>query len=269
MDKRIEIDSFNPYENIFPNRKLIDKDKLKLIKVLRQNGFEVIVKPDNDTPLQYLFKKGLREILADPLFAYAINTTSAVVATIFTNYIQKLLEGKSNQNVINIYNNVMITDNSKSKTINLNGKIISAGELKDLGQKRKALKESYAKSMSLSSPYLTLPTPVYLEHTPKLVGWAKLNLNDETLEIEDCKIVDKNVHRKIEQGKIKGASITGIAEKSNCSICNQDYVHCNHISGDTYDGIMCTNSVIKATPIELSLVKSPINPQCIVQLKGK
>jgi hypothetical protein len=61
MHQVIEIDSFNPYENRFPNRKLVDNDTLKLIKILRQQGITVTVRPDNGQPLQYLFRKGVSE----------------------------------------------------------------------------------------------------------------------------------------------------------------------------------------------------------------
>ncbi len=87
------------------------------------------------------------------------------------------------------------------------------------------------------------------------------------MEIERCKIVDKTIFRKINKGKIKGASITGIAEQSKCSICNSNYVECNHIVGEIYDGIACKNSIEKATIVELSLVKTPTNPECLVSIK--
>ncbi len=39
----------------FPIGSLLDKDTLKLIKVLRTEGYTVIVKPDNGQPTQISF----------------------------------------------------------------------------------------------------------------------------------------------------------------------------------------------------------------------
>lgn len=269
MDKRIEIDSFNPYESRFPNRKLVDKDALKLIKILRQEGYTVLVRPDNNTPIQYLFKKGVNQFLSDPVYLFLIGLPTAVITGLISNYIQKRLDSKKEQKTItNVYNNVIINDFSQKIVFNLNDKRYSLGEIKDRDQKKSTIKKEYAKSFSLISPYLDLPTPIFLEHTPRLVGWGKINITDIGLEIENCKVIDKNVFRKIQQGKIKGASITGIAEKSTCSICNQNYVECNHITGDIYEGTSCTNKIERALAVEVSLVKAPINPECLVNIKN-
>jgi hypothetical protein len=34
----IKIESFNPYQHVFPNKKMISRETLELIKVLRQEG---------------------------------------------------------------------------------------------------------------------------------------------------------------------------------------------------------------------------------------
>jgi len=112
-----------------------------------------------------------------------------------------------------------------------------------------------------------LPTPIFLEHKPKIIGWCRLKATHTKLEFDDSIILDKKVYKKIKDNKIKGGSLTGIAEKSICSICKTDYVLCNHIAGQIYDGQDCINEIHEASIVEVSLVKEPINKECLVSLK--
>jgi hypothetical protein len=120
--------------------------------------------------------------------------------------------------------------------------------------------------LKTKSPIPVLPFPILLEHKPLIIGWCRLQETGKGLEIEKGVITDKNAYRKLQQGKFKGASVTGIAKKSICSICESNYVECNHISGETYDGVSCSNRIIEADLIEVSIVKQPINVQTFVKL---
>ena len=73
----IEIDAFNPYDGIYPNRKVITKDILVLIKTLRANGYEVVVFPNDGRKIEYLFKKGDTNFLADPFMEAPIKLTTS------------------------------------------------------------------------------------------------------------------------------------------------------------------------------------------------
>ncbi len=269
MDSCIEIDSFNPYETRFPNRKLVTIDTLKLIKLLRQQGFNVIVLPQNDMQVQYLFKKGIVQIFADQINILVRNLPTTVIMGLIINYIQKQLDKprKKRQDSKTINENIFITENSTNITNDLNGRKYLKGELTDIAKKKKQEIDDFGKCFNQKSPYPDMPTPILLEHKPRIVGWGRIADDEHGLKIEEGLILDKNILRKIGTGKIKGASITGIAEKSVCSICNSNYVECNHITGDIYEDKECTNTIWEATIIELSLVKEPINSKCLVNLK--
>jgi len=268
MGKHIEIESFNPYENLFPGRKLVDKETLKLIKVLRQEGHEVLVRPDNETPVEYLFKKGVIEFLTNPLNMLLVNIPVTFVVNLLTNYFQKRIDrGEDKRKIEEGKKNIILIDHSNNITINLEGKGLSRGEIADIEHQRIALKAEFSKAMSLESPYNDLPTPLFIQHEPIIVGWCRPLLTEKGLLLDGARIEDKNVYRKIEQGKIRGASVTGIAEKAVCSICGGQYVACNHIAKDVYEEKSCSVSITKSVAVEVSLVKEPINEECLIHIK--
>lgn len=267
MDRVIEIESFNPFENHFPNRKLITRDTLKLIKHLRQQGYDVVVLPKNDTPVEYLFRKGIQDIFSNPVYMFLIGLPTGIIINIISNYIQKALDGNgATGSIINVTNNFYIESTTENKIYNLNNTIIHDSQRKDSKKKHDKIKKEFSSCLDISSPYSDLRVPIFLEHQPKIIGWCNLKVDETGIIIEDSRIVDKNVFRKIKTKKIKGASITGIAEKSTCSICKKDYVDCIHISGEDYGADHCTNTIEKATAIEISLVKNPVNTNCIVSI---
>lgn len=120
--------------------------------------------------------------------------------------------------------------------------------------------------LKVKSPFLGLPFPIFLDHQPIIIGWCRLEEADKGLEIQKGIITDKNIYKKIQQGKYKGGSVTGIAKKSTCSICNIDYADCNHISGKKYNGKSCNNYIVEADLIEVSIVKEPVNSQALIKL---
>lgn len=271
IKQTIEIETFNPYEFLLPNRKLLTHDTLTLVKLLRQEGHTVIIKPNDDIPVEYLFKKGYTEIFADPVYAFLINTattiTTTIATTLFSNYVQKLIDkhSKSKEKIDSTQtkNNFIISINNT--ITNLNGKTYSASELKDLKGKQLRKIEEYKQCFSSKGPYLHLSVPLFKEHRPKIVGWCILQADDKGLKIKEGRITDKSIKRKLSEGKFKGASITGVATEVICSICKTNWVECNHMSGEKYSGKTCLASITQAIPIEVSLVKKPINPECLVQ----
>jgi hypothetical protein len=263
MEKqKIIIDSFNPYECRFPNRKLITRDTLILIKHLRIEGYEIIVQPENDRPIELLYKKGVIEFFADPVNIILIGIPISIVTNIISNYFQKLLDKKRTFNKSNI--NISI-DNS-TNFYNYLGEPQDKNNNKLVTKKRKELKEGYERCFEIKSPYDDYTIPIFLEHKPKIVGWCSLRVDDKGLK-SDGIITDKTVKRRISQNRLNGASITGIASKTECSICKSNFVYCEHIAGKTYNGEKCFNTIIETDFVETSIVKEPINPECILGWK--
>lgn len=180
MDKQIAIDSFNPYETRFPNRRLVTKGTLELIKELRLNGYNVTVKPENNQPIQYLYKKGLHDFFSDPLYAFLAGIPTSIIFNIISNYIQRYID--RNKQTEDTKNNIIIINQTTSEIITLNEKIISNSELKDRRKKSQKLKSEFDKCFSFKSPYIHLPTPIFLEHKPKIIGWCRLKATNTTLE---------------------------------------------------------------------------------------
>lgn len=265
-NKKISIESFNPYSTRFPDRRLVTKGTLELIKELRLNGYEVNVIPENNKPVQYLYKKGFSDFFSNPVYAFLAGIPTSIIFNIVSNYIQKSIDKWKQTDEIK--NNIIIINNSTTEIINLNQKIISKSEINDKQKKSKKLKYEFDKCFSLKSPYKNLQTPIFLEHKPRVIGWCRLKATHTTLEFDDAIIFDSSIQRKIKNGKIKGASLTGIAEKSVCSICKLDYIECNHITGDIYNNTMCINEIHEATIVEVSLVKEPINKECLINIKN-
>lgn len=268
MKGRIEIEAFNPYENRFPNRKLITLESLILIKYLRSEGYEICVLPNNKVSIEYLFKKGVRDFLSDPLNIVLIQIPIGIATSLMANYIQELIAKKLNykagsrikinsENITLIHSNhffdihgIKITKNIYNSKIN--------------NHKKKA--EKFNKFISLNSPFFEYPAPIFLEHEPVIVGWCTLYVDETGLRTEGV-ITNEIIKRRVSQGRYKGASVTGIAKVTECSICKENFINCNHIAGQIYNDKECTNKILEADFIEMSLVKEPINQNCVIGLK--
>ncbi|MGE5942827.1 MAG: hypothetical protein ACM31G_00675 [Flavobacteriales bacterium] len=263
MEKKIiKIDTFNPYENRFPNRKLVTRDTLLLIKHLRSEGYEVVIEPENEQPVQYLYRKGITEFFADPVYITLIGIPITILTTIISNQIQKLFDKKETINKSHI--NIKI-DNS-TKIYNYLGEYQNNNNNKLIVKKRNELKEGFDRCFEIKSPFDDLPTPIFLEHKPKIVGWCELWSDDEGLKSK-IKITDKVVKRRISQKRLNGMSVTGIATKPECSICKSDFVSCHHIPSLKYEGKECYNTIIETDYVESSIVKEPVNSQCLIDYK--
>lgn len=57
-------------------------------------------------------------------------------------------------------------------------------------------------------------------------------------------------------------SIAAIIERSECSICGQEYGSCNHVKGRPYMGQLCHRKITKAKIVEVSVVDIPANKMC-------
>jgi hypothetical protein len=57
-----------------------------------------------------------------------------------------------------------------------------------------------------------------------------------------------------------GLSIGFIVRRVECSICSQDPVSCEHVTGRTYDGQLCQRILTEVEPFEISLVDRPAQP---------
>ena len=255
----VRFETFNPYETRFPNRKVITRDALILAKTLRAEGYKVVVEPDNGTPVHYLYSKGLKEWFTDPVNLILFNVPITILTTLIANQIQKLLDWNGKQYTPNL--NIEVSGSSKS--YNYRGSEQTKENKARITTIRKELKDGFERCFSITSPNIKYPTPIFLEHKPKIVGWCRIWEDERGLATEGL-IIDKVVKRRINQKRLNGASITGIASVTLCSICNSNYVECNHLAGKEYYGVLCSNHIIKTDFVEVSIVKTPVNSQCLL-----
>ncbi len=266
--KTIKIASLNYYESKFPGRKLVNLEKLKLIKTLRREGYEVIVLPNDGKPFQYVFTKGVTEILTDPILLYLTGVGTSIVLNLLTNYVSgKLFDKKKVPPVITNINNIIIYPAGTNAQVDYTGQQISAGELQQLKEEITDKKQKFELCFKQKSPYPTLPTPIFRNHQPEIVGWCRFKMDEVGMKVEDGIITHGSVRKEIDEGIYKGFSVAGIAEYSTCSICSENYVNCNHIAGEIYNNQSCTHEIKKSTGIEVSVVYEPTNSQCLLQLK--
>ena len=263
-NKVIKIDSFNPYESIFPNRKLVTRDTLILIKYLRAEGYEIIVTPEDNKPIEILYKKGLAEIFADPINIALLGIPIGVITTIIGNQIQKVIDKFGGSVKLN-ESNINITIDNSIKHYNYLGEFQKGKNSIAIEDYRKKQKEGFSKSFKIKSPNDDYPTPIFLEHKPKIVGWCSLYADDKGLKANGI-VTDKLIRKRIQQNRLNGMSITGIAKVTKCSICDNSYVDCNHVAGNFYDEKECFNTIVETDFVETSIVKEPINRECLVNL---
>ncbi|MEO6149295.1 MAG: hypothetical protein ABIN95_04385 [Mucilaginibacter sp.] len=265
MKPIVTIETFNPYESLFPNRKLVDRDAILLIKFLRREGYDVKLMPDDGKPVEYLFKKGIREWLSDPIVAFFTGVTSTVIGTLASNFLQSLMTRteKGTINHININNLVLKTPDGLTSLIN--GLQVNDSHVNNIRVSNKHLVESYNLAFSIPPPKNKYPIAIFLEHKPTIVGWC--NVEDRPVGLwVDGYLEDLRLRQQINSGIYKGLSITGISKKTICSICEKDYIACSHISSECYDGKICASHLLESDFVEVSIVKEPVNTTCLVNL---
>lgn len=237
-------------------------DTLILVKYLRSEGYDVVIEPNNGKPIEYLYKKGMSELFAYFANIILVGVPMGVITNIISNKIQKLLDKEKIFNK----NNINIKIDNSINNYNCYGELQDKENCKVIEKNRQELKDGFEKCFEIKSPYDNLPTPIFLEHQPKIVGWGRLWIDDKGLRTE-IKIMDEVTKREISQNRLNGLSVTGIATKTECSICKSDFVSCNHIPGEIYGGEKCSNKIFKTDYVETSIVKEPINSQCLIDYK--
>jgi hypothetical protein len=71
--EQVKIESLNNFEHIFLGRKLVNNEKLKLIKMLRSEGCEVTVLPNDANHLIMSLQKASEKYLLTPLKCFTHN----------------------------------------------------------------------------------------------------------------------------------------------------------------------------------------------------
>jgi len=138
------------------------------------------------------------------------------------------------------------------------GKPLSNDQFQAILAAFKGQQQNYRQSVQIIAPDPTMRVPIFLEHTPKIVGWARVwHDKDGSLKAE-TKITDDDVWEKIENGTMKGLSYGALVGKTTCSICQQEYMNCNHIAGEVHHQNECTVRLEQIDHAEVSIVSDPV-----------
>ncbi|MGO9452353.1 MAG: hypothetical protein ACLQDV_15125 [Candidatus Binataceae bacterium] len=271
---KVTVISYNPYQQQFPNRRLITRDTLQLVKSLRAQGAEVRIEPENGERLEYVVYKGfVAALLASPLIISAVGVARDVVVGIVSGWIYSRLSATPKEDrdlaATQAATNIAIEVTEAGRTVRFG---VSGAQMNDVQFDRitemfKSVAGPKGTNESTKSPYPDLPVPVFLEHTDKIVGWGQIDPTSGNLKIENARVTDDETWQRLKSGELRGASIAAIAKVSECSICGSDYVDCVHLAGQTYGGRPCTNTIKKLDLLEISLVKDPVNPQALIKIK--
>jgi len=249
--KQVRFLSYNPYEARHPGLRVVSRETLMFIKLLRANGYSVIVEPEDGTKLNYLSEKGFREALTDPIIAFFIGAYVSFIINLASSWAYEWLRGVDEDNI-----DLVLEFNEKGNKVRYSHKGTPISDERFLAIVSKLIerKRLYEQTLKINSPDPNLPIPIHLEHSDKIVGWGKRVIKDDTgLKVEGIKIIDDEVWRKIQSGELTGCSIAGIITRSTCSICSGEYVDCNHIAAKIYDGQECAVRIDSFLTADLSL----------------
>jgi hypothetical protein len=265
MIKQVVIQTSNPYSAIFPKRKIVSRNVLHLIKLLRSNGIETTIRGNDNAPLEYFVEKGFKEFISDPVNVFLVNIPLSFIVGIFSSAVYDKIKGQKANGIAEEKLIIHEDKNGSTLTYSEKGLPLSSEKIKTLINNARKY-TTIQGSIPVSPNPSKYPCPIYLEHTPKIVGWSNLKDVKGAL-VTQCQITDKKTNEMIDKGILKGFSIGGLVKSSKCSICGKQYSQCNHITGQKYQGKMCTNTINSIDLLDISIVRDPVNAQALINRK--
>ena len=252
----VVLSSFNPYQDRYPHRRVITREQLHLMKLLRAQGVSVRVDGDPDDELNYLALKGLREWLSDPIVVTSLSIPIGVMSGLIANALSDLVKGRSSRSTDVL---IALADDGSGLHYASDGRRLSKSEFNRL-MRSVDRRYSIAHPARVSSPDASRPVPVYLEHTDKVVAWGRLSVDSVGLKVDEAVVTDDETWARLRDGSLAGMSIGALVRRSKCSICGESYFDCWHLSGNSYDGESCYVTIEELDLGEVSLVTDPANP---------
>jgi hypothetical protein len=266
--EEIRIPSYNPYASLYPDLKVVSRETVHLIKLLREEGYNVIVEPAQIKKLNYYVEKGLREILADPILLYVIGISTSILTGLISARLYDIWRKPPEKNETQLI--IEFDEDGNKVRYSQSGENVSDEKFASILRSLDERAAAYKNSRENSSPLPNRLYPVYLEHSSKIVGWAEnVVTKSGGLYLEGLQITDPEVQKLVENGYLTGVSVAGIVKKSTCSVCNSDFIECNHIPKKVYNGKECLVRIDDFAIAEFSLVKDPIHPMARIARKPR
>lgn len=244
--------------------RLISRTTLDFIKALRSQGVEVVVLPDDETPIHYLIHKGDPTFLGDPLFAYLIGIPTSIITSLFAAWLYERRPRNRTPETSGIV--LQVEEDGKSLFYSETGGQVSEAHAERVIQQIQSIADNLNALRRARAEDPLHRVPICIEHSGEIIGWTHVQEDEHGLRMKDGIFKDPAIWERIDSGELRGCSIGGIATRSECSICGNDYAECNHISGLEYEGKICVNTIKKCNLAEVSLVREPVNQGCLIDL---
>lgn len=267
---KITVNTYNPFVGAYPDVRVISREALHAVKYLRSNGASVHFGPSDERPLVYSTQKGFSDIIAVPFYAFVIGIPVSIIANMLSSWLyeaakdhtSKKLRGHNGESTCILE----ISEDGRRIRIDQHGNPISDTQFRMLIEAAEQRAMAYTKAIHTRTPDPKLPYPVFLEHTDYLIGWCDLRDEGTKLACRPAKIHDEVAWTRIQCGELSGMSIGILVRKSRCSICDREYIECNHIAGNEYSGKLCSVAILDTYVTDISIVASPVNPGCVFDI---
>ncbi|MFL5346349.1 MAG: hypothetical protein ACJ8AT_16285 [Hyalangium sp.] len=208
--------------------------------------------------------------MKDPVIAYFVSIPTGIACSLIASAIDRAWQrhqGASAKEPLPEQLGVVIKIGEGPEAFSHKGTVLEPAWVKHMLAHQKEARRAYREVRARKSPYPSLPVPLFEEHIPRVVGWGAIDRDEGEFVIREMKITSKVTRNKIDNGVLRGLSVGGIAEVSVCSICREDCVACNHISGEHYGSEKCVNHIERSVLADVSFVKEPINPECLLWIR--
>lgn len=262
---------FNPFEAIYPGRRIIPQEAIGLAKRIRNAGIPVNIGSEGKNQVHFIARKGLEEAFQDPIIVFFLGVTKDIAIGLVSAWLYDFLKSKKASKINPSKCTVIIglSEDGRQAYYTHEGKAISEKRFNAIKGMMKKRQEDFAESLKANNPTPDLPIPIYLEHSSKIVGWGKLIKDDAErgLRFSPAKIFDPEAKRRVEKGELKGFSITMLVKKAICSKCGRDFRDCEH--GDESEKDPPTVRLTEVDYCEASIVKTPVNQGCVIEKAKK
>src|SRR5688572_6315395 len=211
---------------------IVSREALLLAKHLRSRGIETEIVGEDEAGIVYFSRKGLDAEILEPIVIWVSAASAGVVSGLIVEWMKAWL-GRRNEAGNAIADErcriILRSESADGQSFfRYDGRTLTETEY--LATIDAFWKESRARreSAERESPSRERPTPIYLEHTPQIVGWGRITRSENALLVEDASIEDKEALDRVRIGELKGLSVTVLVLRATCSTCQGNFVRCEH-----------------------------------------
>ena len=248
----------NRYSAMYPNIRAVPQSTLHVIKRLRHAGVCVKIEPDDHRPLCFTFQRGIGDWLADPAILALAGIPVGFVSNVLYGWWRDRI--KRDREFPSATIAFVAEEDGDIRYYSLDGQPMRRELVHEISSRAQRSAESFRKTIKTPAPDPRRPYPIQRDHSGEVIGWAEVRFTAEGPILHDVVVTDAAAERDLATGKLSGTSVGAIAQRSLCSVCNGNYIECNHVAGDEYEEGRCVVFIERSLPAEFSFVQDPINP---------